>query len=88
MFGRIQNIDDTVIERIVKIHKPALTKIMIAASRAGNFGTIWWAICILFFLRPEWNLTGINIILGLCLAHLMGEIILKHIVKRERPMNS
>lgn len=85
MFGRIQNIDNTVIERIVKIHKPALTKIMIAASRAGNFGTIWWAICILFFIRPQWNLTGINIILGLCLAHLMGEIILKHIVKRERP---
>ncbi len=85
MFGRIQNIDNRVLERIGRIHKPALNRIMITASRAGNFGTIWWAICLPFLIRPEWRATGFNIVFGLALAHLMGEIIIKHIVKRVRP---
>ena len=42
MFGRIQNIDNRVLERIGKIHKPALNRIMIFASRAGNLGLVWW----------------------------------------------
>ena len=85
MFGRIQNIDNRVLERIGKIHKPVLNKIMITASRAGNLGLVWWVICIPFLIRPDWRLTGLNIVFGLALAHLMGEVILKHIVKRVRP---
>lgn len=85
MFGRIQNIDNRVLERIGKIHKPALNRIMIFASRAGNLGLVWWAICIPFLVRPDWRLTGLNIVLGLAIAHIMGEMILKHIVKRVRP---
>lgn len=85
MFGRIQNIDNRVLERMGNLHKPGLNKIMITASRAGNLGIIWWAICIPFLAYPAWRMTGLNIVFGLCLAHLMGEIILKHIVKRVRP---
>lgn len=85
MFGRIQNIDNRVLEHIGNIHKPALNRIMITASRAGNFGTIWWAICLPFIIRPFLRATGLNIVFGLCLAHIMGEIIIKHIVKRVRP---
>ncbi len=85
MFGRIQNIDNRVLENIGKIHKPALNRIMITASRAGNFGTIWWAICLPFLIRAPWRATGLNFVFGLALAHLMGEIIIKHVVKRVRP---
>lgn len=85
MFGRIQNIDNRVLDRIGNIHKPALNRIMITASRAGNLGIIWWAICLPFIIRATWRATGLNIVFGLCLAHLMGEIIIKHIVKRVRP---
>lgn len=85
MFSRFQNLDNRVLERIVKIHKPALNRIMIVASKAGTFGTVWWAICMPFLLTPRWRLTGFNFVLGLAIAHLMGEIILKHIVRRARP---
>ena len=34
MFGRIKNIDNRVLEKIGKIHKPVLNKIMIVASRS------------------------------------------------------
>lgn len=88
MFGRIQNIDKRVLDNIGRIHKPALNKIMITASRSANVGIIWWIICIPFLIHPEWRLTGLNIVMALALAHLMGEIIIKHIVKRVRPCHS
>ncbi len=85
MFGRIQSIDNRVLECISRLHKPALNRIMATASRAGNFGLVWWVICIPFLMRPTWRNTAFNIVLGLVIAHLMGEIIIKHIVKRVRP---
>lgn len=85
MFGRIQKLDNTIIERISKLHKPAITKIMVTASFSGNLGIIWWLFCMPFLFRAEWRRTGFNIILGISIAHIMGEIIIKHLVKRSRP---
>ena len=85
MFKRIQNIDDVVIERIAKLHSPIKNKIMIAVSTAGNMGLVWFAICLPFLINAPWRATGANIIFGLAIAHLMGEIIIKHIVRRTRP---
>ncbi|MEE0964058.1 MAG: phosphatase PAP2 family protein [Ruminococcus bromii] len=88
MFGRIKNIDNRVLEKIGKIHKPVLNKIMIVASRSANIGFIWWMVCIPFLVQPDWRLTGLNFVLALAIAHLMGEIIIKHIVKRVRPCHN
>ena len=88
MFGRIQNIDNRVLDNISRIHKPALNKIMITASRAGNAGIVWWAICLPFLINSNWRATGANFVFGLAWAHLMGEIIIKHIVKRLRPCHT
>lgn len=88
MFGRIQNIDNRVLDNISRIHKPALNKIMITASRAGNAGIVWWAVCLLFLINSNWRATGANFVFGLAWAHLMGEIIIKHIVKRVRPCHT
>lgn len=88
MFGRIQNIDNRVLDNISRIHKPALNKIMITASRACNAGIVWWAICLPFLINSNWRATGANFVFGLAWAHLMGEIIIKHIVKRVRPCHT
>lgn len=88
MFGRLQQIDDRVLQRILKIHKPALDKTMIWFSKAGTFGTIWWLICVPFLFIPQWRLTGFNFIFSLCIAHLTGQIIIKNLVKRVRPCHS
>lgn len=85
MFGRIQKVDNRVLERIGNIQKPALNRIMITASRAGNLGIVWWVICAIFLLRPDWRMTGVLMIIALSVSHLMGEIIIKHLVKRVRP---
>lgn len=88
MFGRIQNIDNRVLDNISRIHKPALNKIMITASCAGNAGIVWWAVCLPFLINSNWRATGANFVFGLAWAHLMGEIIIKHIVKRVRPCHT
>lgn len=85
MFGRIQKVDNRVLERIGNIQKPALNKIMITFSRAGNLGIVWWVICAIFLLRPDWSATGVCMIVALTVSHIMGEVVIKHLVKRVRP---
>ena len=86
MFKKIQRIDDKVIDNIIKIRSPIKNKIMIAASSAGNLGIIWFVICMPFLIYAPWRPTGVNFICSLGLTHIIGEVILKHIVRRERPV--
>ena len=86
MFHRIQRLDDKVIDNIIKYRSPWKNRIMIAASSAGNLGLIWFAICMPFLIYPPWRLTGANIIFAIAFTQLLCEVILKRIVKRERPV--
>ena len=86
MFKKIQKLDDKVIDNIIKIRSPIKNKIMIAASSAGNLGIIWFVISLPFLIYAPWRLTGVNIIFGMGFTQLICEVILKHIVKRERPV--
>ena len=86
MFRRIQSIDDKVIDNIIKFRSPLKNKIMIAASSAGNLGIIWFVICLPFLIFAPWRLTGVNIIFSLGFTQLICELILKRIVRRERPV--
>lgn len=86
MFGKIQRLDDKVIDNIIRFRSPWKNRIMIAASSAGNAGLIWFAFSMPFLIYGPWRLTGANIIFGLALTQLICEIILKRIVKRERPV--
>lgn len=88
MFKRIQGIDDVVINKISRLHSPIKNKIMIAVSTAGNMGLVWFAICLPFLIYAPWRATGTNIVFGLAIAHLMGEVIIKHIVRRSRPCHN
>lgn len=88
MFGRIQSLDNRVLQNISRIHRPKLNRIMVFASRLGNAGTVWWAVCLPFLLHPMWRYTGLVIIFSLGLTSLMGEGIIKHAVKRVRPCHT
>ncbi len=85
MFDRLQSIDDKVLDRILKIHSSALDRLMIYFTKAGTFGTVWWIICIPFLVHDNLRLTGYNFIFALCICHLLGQIIIKNVVKRDRP---
>ncbi len=88
MFGRLKRLDNRVLENISRIHRPKLNRIMVTASRLGNAGIVWWAVCLPFLINPRWRYTGLTIIFSLGLTSLMGEGIIKHAVKRVRPCHS
>ncbi|HCA04647.1 MAG TPA: phosphatase PAP2 family protein [Ruminococcaceae bacterium] len=88
MFSRLQRLDNRVLENISRIHRPKLNRIMVTASRLGNAGIVWWAVCLPFLIIPRWRYTGLTIIFALGLTSLMGEGIIKHTVKRVRPCHS
>lgn len=85
MFKKIQKIDDKVFDSIVKCHRPLLNKIFSVFTTLGNGGVIWFLISIPFFFFPSTRIVGVNMVIGLSLTHVMGEIFIKHIVCRERP---
>lgn len=88
MFGRIKKLDYRVLENISRIHRPKLNRIMVTASRLGNAGIVWWAVCLPFLINQRWRYTGLTIVFSLGLTSLMGEGIIKHAVKRVRPCHS
>ena len=88
MFGRIKKLDYRVLENISRIHRPKLNRIMVTASRLGNAGIVWWAVCLPFLINQRWRYTGLTIIFSLGLTSLMGAGIIKHAVKRVRPCHS
>lgn len=88
MFGKIKKLDDRVLENISRIHRPKLNRIMVTASRLGNAGIVWWAVCLPFLINPRWRYTGLIIIFAMGFTSLMGEGIIKHTVKRVRPCHS
>ena len=51
----------------------------------GNLGLLWIGISILFILRNKSRKIGVVLICALILTSLLGEGLIKHIVKRKRP---
>lgn len=54
----------------------------------GNLGIIWLVISVLMLLKVEDRIIGISVILALILTTIIGEGIIKHIVKRNRPFQN
>lgn len=63
-------------------------RIMPIITMMGNLGIIWLIISILMLLKVEDRIIGISVILALILTTIIGEGIIKHIVKRNRPFQN
>ncbi len=85
MIERVQFFDDIVLSWMGKFHTPRRNRIMTFFSKIGEKGIVWFALCLPMLIYSPWRFLGVNIILGLAIAHLAGEIIIKHIVARVRP---
>ena len=63
-------------------------RIMPIITMMGNLGIIWLIISSLMLLKVEDRIIGIGVILALMLTTIIGEGIIKHIVKRNRPFKN
>ena len=62
-----------------------LDKLMIAITLSGDLGIIWIIISFFLFSRKKYTNVAIMLLLAIVLASILGEGIIKHIVKRRRP---
>ncbi|ROR30655.1 undecaprenyl-diphosphatase [Mobilisporobacter senegalensis] len=86
MFSFIQNIDNLILDRINTIfHSSFLDEIMPVITRLGNNGFIWIAIAVIFILTKKYRTTGIIMLCALGVSALIGNLILKPLIARERP---
>jgi undecaprenyl-diphosphatase len=82
---KIQTIDELILEKISRMHSPFRNRVMKIITSLGNVGWVWFLLCLILLSLPKYRNAGVNIIFGLLINQVMGEGIIKHIVKRTRP---
>lgn len=86
MGSLLRKLDRRIIEIINdKCRNKTLDKLMRLITSLGNLGFVWLIVAIFFLVKKELRLDGLMIISALVLTTIVGEGVIKHIVRRERP---
>lgn len=89
MLKKIQTFDEYLFQKIYnKTFPRILDKIMIFFSYIGNCGYIWLVVTAVFYYGLKHKYVGINLILVLAFATILGQYTIKPIIKRPRPCHS
>ena len=89
MFEILQNYGVEILDFINNnLHNPIMDKVMVAITSLGNGGLIWILISLALMITPKYRKVGIMAICALILTTIIGEGILKHLVRRPRPFTS
>lgn len=84
----IQQFDDSILYYIYENWHNAFTDgLFITVSRIADCGLIWFVLAGIMLLKKDWRSTGIVMLFALGLGALVGTVILKNIICRERPFN-
>lgn len=79
-------VDNFVLKWInVKFRNKAFDRIMPIITSAGNLGIIWIVISVLLITKKDYRVLGQMIITALIITTIIGEGIIKNIIKRKRP---
>ena len=85
MFQKLRNADEWVFDRMANIHRPVLDKIMVVFTYAGTGALIWWAAYVIPLLIARQFKIGIILTTALGINYVLGEILIKKKVGRDRP---
>lgn len=82
----IQKFDVYILELIKNnMHDPFLDKAMIVITSLGNMGIIWIAIAVFLIISKKYRKIGFMVLVALILGSILGDGIIKHVIKRLRP---
>lgn len=85
---KANKIDDYVLFAIKKhIQNRYLDVIMLRITRLGDLGAVWVMIAMVLLLDKPYRMIGIIVLITLVISTIIGEGILKHLVRRIRPCN-
>ena len=86
MFQRIRAIDNKVVDHITALDCVFMDKLMIMSTYAGTGAFVWWiTLALPFVISRTYREAGIILIIALGINYLLGEIIIKKSVGRDRP---
>jgi undecaprenyl-diphosphatase len=83
---KVNKIDVYILFAIRKhIQNKFLDKLMILISSLGNLGAVWVLIAIALLLDKPYRMIGGIVLLTLAISTIIGEGVVKHLVRRVRP---
>lgn len=86
MIGYLKHIDIKLLNYIENhLKNKMFDKIMPIITSLGNLGVIWIIISILLICKIDYRIMGVEVIVSLIITTIIGEGIIKNIVKRKRP---
>ena len=70
---------------IQKLHNPVLDKIMIVLTKLGDAGILWIAIALILLIPKKYRRAGLQMLITMAITYVIGNLILKNLIARERP---
>ena len=67
------------------IHNPVLDKIIIVLSTIGDAGLLWIGVAILLICMKKYRKCGLQVAVAMLLTFIVGNLILKNMIHRDRP---
>lgn len=68
-----------------KLHNPILDEFMTFVSILGNSGVFWIVVAIVLLFIPKYRKCGGQMALAMLLTFIIGNVILKNLIARDRP---
>lgn len=68
-----------------KIHQPVLDHIMTGLSTIGNAGIFWIVLGMVLCIPKKYRKIGIQMVISMAITFIIGNLILKNLIARERP---
>ena len=85
MFEMITKADFAVLKFAESLHNPLLDMIMSAITFLGDGAYLWIGIAIILLFIPKQRKTGVTVLVGLIVFHVVCNTGLKNIIARPRP---
>ncbi len=73
------------LSQLRELHGPVMNQVMAVLSNLGNAGIFWIILAIILLFSSKTRRAGAEIIISLVLSLIIGNLILKNVVNRDRP---
>ncbi|MBU3182183.1 phosphatase PAP2 family protein [Clostridium psychrophilum] len=89
MIALIQKFDSSILLYIKdNMHGLIMDKIMVISTYLGNGGIVWIIIIAILLISKKYRRIGLMALAALILSTILGDIVLKNVVKRIRPSST
>ena len=89
MMSLLQRFDDSILLFVkYNMHGLIMDKVMILATYLGNGGIVWIIIAAILICNPKYRKVGFMALAALILSGILGDEILKNVVRRARPLDT